>query len=463
MTSFSRGFQHRLLKGAALAGYFLPLLMVLASGPAEAVPAFARQTGQNCIACHAGGQFPELTPYGRIFKLTGYTLGTRTIPFSVMGVLSYNQTQNIGDDTSAYPRNGDLAFATGSIFVAGKATDYIGAFLQWTYDNYAQQNDAGQWVGHSNVDNMDIRAADRWIEPDQDLLYGLTVNNNVSVQDPWNTAPAWMAPYVPNLSSTSATSLADYSPLIYGLGQQVAGLGAYVYWKKTLYGEVALYRTANGAFSLFSAGISDADTTKLSGGNPYWRLAWTGEWGPHNLMVGTFGLVADVYPDSLNPSGPTDHYRDIGVDAQYQYLLDPHSVTVLLSNVSEKVNWANPKWNPDDPDYSASTSNASDTLRQFRAKVSYTYRAKYGASLAYYNTSGSTDSLLYDPDGLGLAATPGTQVWVPEVFWLPVQYVRIGAQYWAYNQYNGATSNYDGNGRDASNNNTFYLYVWAAY
>ncbi|MHB1334257.1 MAG: hypothetical protein ACYCY1_16855, partial [Sulfuriferula sp.] len=53
------------------------LLMALMSfsNSAQAVPAFARQTGQNCVACHAGGQFPELTPYGRLFKLTGYTLG----------------------------------------------------------------------------------------------------------------------------------------------------------------------------------------------------------------------------------------------------------------------------------------------------------------------------------------------------------------------------------------------------
>jgi len=45
---------------------------------AQALPLFARQTGQNCVACHAGGQYPELTPYGRYFKLTAYTLGKRT-------------------------------------------------------------------------------------------------------------------------------------------------------------------------------------------------------------------------------------------------------------------------------------------------------------------------------------------------------------------------------------------------
>ncbi len=40
---------------------------------AHAVPSYARQTGQPCATCHTA--FPELTPYGRQFKLTGYTAG----------------------------------------------------------------------------------------------------------------------------------------------------------------------------------------------------------------------------------------------------------------------------------------------------------------------------------------------------------------------------------------------------
>ena len=59
-----------------------------------AVPAFNRQTGQNCLACHAGGQFPELTPYGRMFKMTGYTLGQRALPVSAMALLSYSKVNN---------------------------------------------------------------------------------------------------------------------------------------------------------------------------------------------------------------------------------------------------------------------------------------------------------------------------------------------------------------------------------
>ena len=51
----------------------LGLAGCLAAPAAMAIPLFARQTGQNCNACHVS--FPELTPYGRYFKLSGYTLG----------------------------------------------------------------------------------------------------------------------------------------------------------------------------------------------------------------------------------------------------------------------------------------------------------------------------------------------------------------------------------------------------
>ena len=39
----------------------------------QALPSFARQTGQPCGTCHT--DFPALTPYGRRFKLLGYTTG----------------------------------------------------------------------------------------------------------------------------------------------------------------------------------------------------------------------------------------------------------------------------------------------------------------------------------------------------------------------------------------------------
>src|SRR6202158_5597254 len=62
-----------------LAGF----LTIAFTPPAQALPSFARQTGQPCGTCHT--DFPALNPYGRRFKLLGYTAGGgefRTTPFS---------------------------------------------------------------------------------------------------------------------------------------------------------------------------------------------------------------------------------------------------------------------------------------------------------------------------------------------------------------------------------------------
>jgi len=41
---------------------------------AYAIPAFARQTGMECAACHVGSFGPQLTSLGRTFKLNAYMM-----------------------------------------------------------------------------------------------------------------------------------------------------------------------------------------------------------------------------------------------------------------------------------------------------------------------------------------------------------------------------------------------------
>ena len=57
---------------AAVCAVVAFLLVVLAP-PAQALPSYARQTGQPCGTCHT--DFAGLTPYGRLFKIGGYTAG----------------------------------------------------------------------------------------------------------------------------------------------------------------------------------------------------------------------------------------------------------------------------------------------------------------------------------------------------------------------------------------------------
>ena len=422
-------------------------------GGAQAMPAFNRQTGQNCVACHAGGQFPELTPYGRLFKLTGYTIGQRAMPISAMVVGSMSRISNpTGVLDPATGRNGEAVLATASLLLGGKVTDNIGAFAQITYDPYATQDPVtGQYHGHSNADNIDIRYADRFISDKQDLIFGVSANNNPSVSDPWNTAAAWMQ-YVPAAGVPASQFVDAASPYPgFASGGNIAGVSAYAFWNQTVYAELGGYGTSKGLTSFMSAGIDSASTTKLRGINPYWRLAYTRQWGAHNLMVGTSGMVARIFDGAIDTGNVADTSRhtDLAVDAQYQYLLDPHAVTAQLVYTSNRAEYsANSLIVPPD----TAPGVASDTTHTTRAKLSYSYQAKYGGALALFNLTGTSAGLN--------AATRGETI---EAFWMPVQYLRFGAQYTRYSLYGGASTNYDGLGRNASDNNSLFLYTWFAY
>ena len=478
----------------AVRGWGRPIAALLgatilaASLQAWAVPAFNRQTGQNCVACHAGGQFPDLTPYGRLFKLTGYTIGERVLPLAAMAVVSDTKTRNTRspdpafDARAGFPKDGNVIFQTASMFLAGRITSNVGALVQVTYNNYdAQSPSDSHWSGHTSSDNLDVRYADRFIAPGRDLIVGATVNNNPTVQDPWNSTPAWGYSVVPGSSGPGTT------PLISGgLAQNAAGFGGYLFWNRMIYAELAGYRTANGVWSFMSQGFNTArgDQQILKGTNPYWRIALAHEWGPHSAMVGAYGIDAKVFPDATDPVGSTNRYRDAALDGQYQYILDPHALTVTATYIHEKVDYADSlarQSHPLDPEGSLGLplTNASDTLRMFRAKASYVYHARYGGGLSFVNVSGSTNPALqtsaFDPENRevlldgsqgvtgNLSGNPGFRAWTSEIFWTPVQYARIGLQYTAFSKFNGATKNYDGFGRNARDNNTLLLYVWGAF
>lgn len=421
---------------------------------AEAVPAFARQTGLACVACHVS--FPELTPFGRFFKLTGYTLtNNKTIPLAAMLQFSQTNTRTIDNNNYDFVRNNDLALQQASIFYGGRIAGPVGAFVQWTYDGIAH---------HSGIDNTDIRAAGHFTKGDIDFIYGMTLNNNPTVSDVWNSTPAFGYPYAS--SSVSLTPMA--STLIDGgLAQQVAGVTAYAFWQRSIYGEFGFYRTADKMFSFLRTGqdiSSPGGVARLSGNNPYWRLAYNAEWGPHSLMFGTYGLIADKYPDNTIPISPTDRFTDVAFDTQYQYLTYTHSITAQATWIHEKQSW--------DASFSSggigagpTPSNSSDTLNTFKAKASYYFHRKYGATLAYFQTTGSTDAGLYGAAPVTGSAngTPNSNGIILEADYLPIPRVKLSVQYTWFLKFNGARYNYDGNGRNASDNNTLYLLAWLVF
>ena len=189
------------------------------------VPSFSRQTGLACSACHY--QFPQLTPFGRLFKLNGYTLTALTTigqpgdsvgreslklasipPIAAMVVTGLTQTARAQPAT----QNGTVSFPQQlSLFVAGQITPHVGIFSQFTY---------AAADGAIGIDNVDLRWAKHASLADRDLLFGVTLHNNPTVQDVWNTVPAWGFPF---MGSDVAPSPAASTQIDGALGQQVAG------------------------------------------------------------------------------------------------------------------------------------------------------------------------------------------------------------------------------------------------
>ena len=457
-------------------------LMALAwFSTAQAVPSFARQTGMACEACHT--VFPQLTHFGRMFKANGYTLDnlkpvrgvtaarnemlalTGLPPISLMVQASETWLAKPLPDGSATgnAQNGSVALPQQiSLFYAGKIAPQLGAFIQITYGNDS---------GTIGIDNADVRYANSVVLPqDKALIYGITINNNPTVQDLWNSTPAFGFPFAAtnaNVSPLAATAIDGT------FGQDVAGISAYAFWNESLYGELGAYRSAKqGAANPITgaaAPLDGATSNVVNGVAPYYRLAWEKAWGRQSLELGIYGMDIKLYPGGepgapVPLAGPYNKFSDLAQDLQYQYLSDEHQLTVTATRIHEKMNL--------DASLAAEASeNAVNDLTTLRLDGTWYWRRKLGLTAALFSTTGSADAVLYSADpvapGIGVVTSasnkPDTSGWMAEVNYVPWLNVKLSLQYTAYSKFNGGSSNYDGFGRNASDNNTAYALLWFAY
>ena len=72
------------------------------------------------------------------------------------------------------------------------------------------------------------------------VIYGITANNNPTVQDPWNTTPAWAFPYA---ASTLGSGFGPTTILDGAFAAHVASVGAYTFINDALYLEASVYTT----------------------------------------------------------------------------------------------------------------------------------------------------------------------------------------------------------------------------
>jgi hypothetical protein len=425
---------------------------------AKLVPSFSRQTGLACSACHY--QFPQLTPFGRLFKLNGYTLtslstigqpgdtvsGRESLklasipPLAAMVVTGLTQTARAQPGT----QNGTVGFPQElSLFVAGQITPHVGIFTQFTY---------AQADGAIGIDNVDLRWAKHATVANRDLLFGFTLHNNPTVQDVWNTAPAWGFPF---MASEVAPSPAGSTLIDGGLGQQVAGLGAYSLYNSTLYTELTAYRSApQGA----TEPLDGSATNVTKGVIPYWRVALQHAWPSTYGMIGTYGFAARLFPEGV--SGPTNNYTDAAVDAQIEHKAKMgvwigRAAFIHESQTLSAFLAAAP----------AEAENLHETLSTFRTNLTLEPGFRYALTAGYFQTTGTSDAVIFAPASVTGSRTgsPNSRGEIGELAINPWQNTRFGLQYVVYNLFNGASTNYDASGRKAADNNTLFAYLWLAF
>ena len=430
---------------ALFAGFFLQV------PSASAVPSYARQTGYPCKACHY--MPPELTPLGRAFKLAGYTLagkptvtskGTKrdsgldileSFPLSVIFDTSLTATRTVQPGA----QNGNFQFPQdASLFLAGAWAPHVGSFVQVTYDTQAD---------HFSWDNTDIRYANSTKLFKKDLAYGITLNNNPTVEDLWNSTPAWG---FPSISSSSAPG-PDAGALINGgLAQDVAGLGGYAMWNNHLYIAGTLYRSEHIGAPQPNTG-RDASGAPLSfnirGVAPYWRVAWQETSKNNNFEIGSYGMHVKSYPGAI--AGLDDSYTDWAFDFQYDRTIPQFGGDVVsFRGTYIRENSA----------LVATGALTTDPLirhhlNTVQANAEYHFGNKLSGTIGYFDVDGTPDPVLF----ASANGDPRSNGYIANVSWWPVQNIGLTFQYTGYSRFNGAATNYDGSGRNAISNNTAYL------
>ncbi len=458
MTNFKRaGAASRWLLGGLLSA----ASVILAAHRAEAIPAFASQTGQPCTACHVGAFGPQLTPLGRAFKIGGYTQTggsglAASIPLSVMAIGSFTNTgadQNPAPQHYAPNNNPSLDQVSG--FVGGNLGEHSGGLIQFSWSDVTNT---------SHLDNTDLRPYTTVFDlGGKELRVGTTVNNTVTVQDPYNSTYAWGFPYV---VSALAPTPAGNPMLAAGFGQSAVGATAYAWYDNKLYLEAGAYNTLSSwAVTRIGDGYGIGTSTSPA---PYARAAYEWQWGSNAAHVGAIFMHADVNPTVGMPLvGGADHYTDYAVDGSYQFLGDQRTVTLQGIFTHEDQNLRASA-------LADGISGSAYSLNQVRANVAFWYQNTYGLTLGWQNTWGPANPVLFVNSGAPSAnSKPNSTAFIVEADWVPFGKddsfaapfvnLKVGAQYTAYTRFNGGTSNYDGNGGHASDNNTLLLFAWLIF
>jgi hypothetical protein len=427
---------------------------------AFAIPSFSAQTGQPCSSCHVGAFGPQLKPYGRDFKLGGYTASDRANDnlvdnwyerFTTGAWGSFTRTNadmppQPGGAAGQYGPNNNFSFDQAAVYFGGRITPHVGLIQEFSYDGAERSL---FW------DAMDLRYSHDGELFGKDATYGVMAGNQLGNTSPWNSTPPNAFPYnASRLAPTPQGTLIDDT-----LNGQLFGPGAFMMWNDMIYADASVYFPLSRNFD---QAVGNTASDKYVSPIPFWHLALQKEFDHHEqyAQIGTFGTIADRQPGNDQTSGLRDHLTDVAVEANYQYMADMHNMLSVHATYTHEYQ-----------DLKASSAlfstNPNDQLNVMKADVTYAIDDTWIPTAQYFKVTGSQDANLYggatNPSNYitssSASGSPNSEGFVAELAYVPFGKpdspinwgnARLALQYIAYTEYNGTAHH-------ASDNNTLFL------
>lgn len=403
----------------------LAALLLLASTAAQAIPAYARQTGSACADCHAGAYGPKLTPYGMRFKLNGYTdtdgQGTK-IP--VAGQLTETHTAPARGPSSTALTEADL-------YIAGRISDQFGGYAKVESD----------YVGHNNtyntrLSNLDLRFVAKELKlGGKDFTLGVSVNNNPGFDDPVDSLPAATDLVPSGGSGPTGTFLGQNgsnSP-----ARRVIGANVYGLYDSNWYGELGTYKSLPTS-TQDRLGYNIAGDPGRISDTGYFRFAYMKDLKRQFFSAGVVGLTTKR---QLLRTGPTDNLLDLGYDLSYQFIGNRDNIVQLsYVNILERRKYGSTPTGP-----TGLTALPRGVMHDETLSVTYTFKQAYSLQIAHLESNGTRDAVRFGPFG-----NPDTTANLITVFWTPfgkedsftsIANLKLAASWYRFTRFNGATNN----------------------
>lgn len=440
---------------------------------AKAIPSFSRQTGLSCDVCHT--VFPHLTPFGRDFKLHGYTYDySKLIKFSrdqykqqakeegFLPNLAVNQIPMLSlrvksqyshmQGGSSVPSKTKLNLVKGSsLYFAGEIAPDIGTFTELT-----GINDEG---GSLTLGGFDLAL----IGPDEklgpyNLTFGVRAEDMVGFSDPTNTVGNWGALLHGFLGGMSSRNrfFEAFAPSPLEGGEIYGMLGGFTHGG--LYAALGLYHPTSGQVGktsptyvvLTDPGSASATFDGTSNVDEYARLAYFfPEFDHIYTEIGTFGYFGHEdmsASEAPNPNGQyADSVREYGIDGQLQYI-DSHNLFEIFASFIHDRNGS--FYGHDISNGDQLINGSAVAANNLSINADYYYNRTYGIYAKYsYQHSSELKDLNVSGEAVGLS-------------WYPYQNVNLRLEEDFYNKDNPDVAATGGNASDYDTTKVMLQYAF---